>query len=278
MTETTTAPAERIPRRTWIGLVALLVYVAVAGGLGNLLDEWFQPSDAAAELILTHVPVLVLIAAGLVFVAKAGWSSAVWRTPAAAFELRPRRRWLLVIPVLMLVQSASVLVTAPWGAWTLPSLLIAVLVFGAVGFGEELYFRGILRAAVSAHHGETVTLLVTSLGFGLAHALGSLAKGLPIGFIAFQVLVTAVSGAALYGVVLGTGRLWVAIALHALTDLSLTIGSGSLAETPSAGVDPGPVAIAAQGLQWVLAGFVLVSCIRRDLRVRRAAPDPGEPG
>lgn len=276
MTGSTRQTVERVPRRLWVGLIAIVVYVALAGGLANLLDEWLQPADAAAEYALTHLPVLVpLIIAGVVFVRWAGWQPAVWRTPAA-FETRPRRLWLLVIPALMLVNSVSLLVVAPYAGWTVPTIALVALVTGLVGLGEELYFRGILRASIIAHHGETVALLITVLAFGLAHSVASLSKGLPLGFVAFQIAVTGLGGVAYYAAFRATGRLWVPIALHALEDFSLQVSGGGLGAASNSDTNVTPLNTTIQAVLWGLALFVLISCIRQDVAARRSRRAEGE--
>lgn len=268
MSDLTTA-ATRVPRRFWIGLLAAVVYVALAGGVANLLTEGFPQDDPAADFALGHFPVLIpLVIGGVLFVRWAGWSSDVWRTPAS-FETTPRRWWMLAIPVLVFAQAVIVLAIMPADRWQLGVVLLVAAGTALVGFGEELFFRGILRSSIRAHHGETVTLLVTSLFFGLAHSLGSLLGGVPIGYIAVQVGAAALDGAVYYGVLLATGRLWVPIVLHALTDFSLRVGGG-LNTGPSADVDLGPANIAIEWAIWVLAVVVLISCIRRDLSARRA--------
>jgi membrane protease YdiL (CAAX protease family) len=263
----------RVPQRFWIGLVAAVFYVALAGGVGELLKGWAPEGDDVAELALSHFTVLIpLIIVGVVFVRRAGWSRDVWRTPSS-FETRPRRRWMLVFPILLLVQVVVILAGTPWSRWTIGLLLLVLLVNILVGVGEELYFRGILRASLRAHHGETLTLLVTSLLFGLAHALGSVIAGMPIGFIGFQVGVTAVTGAVLYGVFRATGRLWVAMALHALNDFALRVSSGDLGSRSADDLDPSPANIAVQSILWVFAVVLLISCIREDRRARREKTD-----
>ena len=264
----------RVSTRSWVGLVAVIVYVACAGGLGELLTQWFPPDSDVAELVLSHIPVLIpLIVGGVLFVRWSGWSRIVWRAPAA-FETAPRRWWMLAFPVLLLVQSVVVLAGAPWSSWNLAVLSLVLFVNVLVGVGEELYFRGILRASIRAHHGEALTLIGTSLLFGAAHALGSVLAGVPLGFLAFQVAVTAASGAVLYGVVRATGRLWVAMALHGLSDFALRASSGDLSARSADDLNPAPANVVIQAVLWALALVLLISCIREDVKARREARRP----
>lgn len=149
--------------------------------------------------------------------------------------------------------------------------MVAVVLVGTllVGVGEELYFRGILRASIEGRHGQAVTLLVTSVAFGLAHSVGSLIGGVPVSFIAFQVAVTAAAGAVLYGVLRATGRLWVAMLLHGLNDAGLYLNSGQTDNPSAAGLSADSGNIALQAALWVLAAVLLISCLRQDHRRRQ---------
>lgn len=178
---------------------------------------------------------------------------------------------MLAFPVLMIVQIIILLSITPWGERNFALVLFVLLVNILVGFGEELYFRGIARASLRAHHGETLTLVVTSLLFGAGHALGSLIAGLPIAFIAIQVGGTALMGAAFYGVFWATGRLWIAIAFHALNDFALRISSGDLTAASAHDLEPPATTGFIQFALWILTVVLLISCIRQDLRARREA-------
>ncbi|MFC4138625.1 MULTISPECIES: CPBP family intramembrane glutamic endopeptidase [unclassified Microbacterium] len=261
----------RVTPRIWIGLVAVAVYVAVGAGIANLLLAAIAVEDPMGRFLLAHLPVLIPLAiAGIVFVWWAGWNARVWQT-AAPWETRPRRWWLLVFPVLLLIQSGVTLGTSDWGRWTVGGVVLVALVCLLVGFGEELYFRGILRASIREHHGETLALVITAAAFGIAHTLSSALQGMPVGGVLFQVAVTSAAGAVYYGAFLATGRLWVPIVLHALDDFSLHISGADLTMHPIADATPSPLAIATQGLLWALTVVLLISCIRRDRAARHLA-------
>lgn len=270
-----TSPSTRVRKRFWIGLVAVVIYVALAGGLANVLESWLQPGDAVASFALTHFPVLIpLIIAGLIFVRWSGWGDDVWRTPAS-FETRPRRWWMLAFPLLLVAQSVTMLVTTPWSDRTVVLIVVVALGTLLVGFGEELYFRGILRTSLRAHHGETLTLIVTSLLFGAAHSLASVYLGLEPGFIAFQVAATGLNGLLFYGVFRATGSLWLTALLHGLNDFALYVANGDVSDHTASNVAPPPITAAFQIALWVLAVVLLISSIRQDVRERREGrPQP----
>lgn len=272
--EATASTAPRVPRVWWVGVAALVVYILLAAVLGNVVGD-LAGGDESAEFALSHfVPLPIGILLGLLFLKWARWGPRVWvETPTPA--LVPRRRWLIAIPVLMVALSLSQITSVPWADQTVTSVLVVVLATVMVGVGEELYCRGILLESIRARHGELTTLLATSFLFGFAHVVGSLWDGSSLGTIAFQVTFLAMNGSLLYWVRRVTGRLWVAMAVHALTDCMLYLES-----TPTRAAD----ALAEHGdlegqvlpavLQFLLIGLAVagvVSAAREDLRTRRAA-------
>jgi len=258
----------RIGFSVWIGLAAVAVYIALAAGVANLFTDAIPTSSDAAEFALGHFTVLpVLIVAGVMFIRWAGWSRQVWRTSGAG-ETQPRRWWMLAIPVLLLVHIATIFAQVPWGDRSGTLIVVVLAGTAMVGFGEELYFRGILRATIRAHHGEFVTLLVTSLLFGLAHSLSSLLAGLLPTFVAFQVAATALDGAVLYGVFRATGRLWAAILLHGLNDAALYLVSADTTNPAATAFNPGSWFAITPTLLWALTAALVISCLREDLHAR----------
>ncbi|MFF2052932.1 CPBP family intramembrane glutamic endopeptidase [Leifsonia sp. NPDC058194] len=269
MTTPDVSAGPRVPQVFWIGLVACVVYVALAAGVANLLGDLFGGGSEAGDFALTHYTVLpVLIVGGLLFLRWSGWWAQTWSVPSAG-RTQPRRWWMLSIPVLLLAQSVIVLAIAPWGAHSVGTIVVVLVGTAMVGFGEELFFRGILRVSVRAHHGELVTLLVTSALFGAAHVLGSVIAGLQPAFILLQVTTLAMDGALYYGVVRATGRLWIAMALHALTDFSLYVSGSDVSHSGSTDANISPANVVIQFVLGALSLVLVISCIRQDLLERR---------
>ncbi|WP_311245721.1 CPBP family intramembrane glutamic endopeptidase [Microbacterium sp. WCS2018Hpa-23] len=151
-----------------------------------------------------------------------------------------------------------------------------------VGLGEELVIRGILFVSLRERHGELVTLLATSLLFGAAHTVGSVWAGLPPAAITFQVAFLSMTGSLYYWVRRVTGRLWVGMAIHALTDFTLYLASGeaSAAEAMSSRDDLGPltpVLVTIQTLLVALAIAGVISAAREDHRARKTRRVAAEP-
>lgn len=265
--------ADRVPRRFWVGLAALIAYVLLAAVLGISVGSLASPGDVTAEFALSHfVPLPIAIGLLLLFVRWSGWWNDVWRG-RSTLQDQPRRRWLIAIPVLMVALPLVQLPSIPWVERGLGTVLIVLVGTIMVGLGEELVCRGVLFAAVRAHHGELVTLLTTSLLFAAAHIVGSVWVGVEPAAIAFQISVLAMNGSLYYWVRRVTGRLWVAVAIHALTDFTLYLSSGesNAADALSAADDtPNPVLVTLQVVLVGLAVAGLVSAAREDHRAHRA--------
>ncbi|MBT1632383.1 CPBP family intramembrane glutamic endopeptidase [Curtobacterium flaccumfaciens] len=197
-----TAPVDgrrEVPRLFWIALVACVVYVLMAAGVGNLLSAVVDGENhpIADWLAGTWIPVGIMIVAGVFFARRSGWWSDIWREPAVAVG-RPRRWWWLAAPVLSLVSTVILYSLVPWSEASVGIIVVVLIGALGVGVGEELFFRGILVTALRAHHSEFVVLIVSSVMFGLAHVVGFVIAGLPLGLVLFQVAFLSMDGALFY--------------------------------------------------------------------------------
>lgn len=263
------------PRSVWLALAVVVLYVLLAAGLGDLLSGLVSEDQELAQFALGHfIPLAIAIVGLLLFLRWVGWGADVWRerpTPT----LTPRRWWLVSIPVLVVLLPISQLGDIPWASRSIGFILVVAVGTLMVGFGEELVIRGVLLTAVRARHGELVALLATSAVFALAHIPGSIIAGVPIAAIAFQVSFLAAAGASYYWVRRVTGRLWVAMLAHALTDWVLYLESG--AGTPASSMpqdhsgSPEPFLATVQVLLLIVTTISIVSVFREDRRRRAAA-------
>ncbi|MEJ3405213.1 type II CAAX endopeptidase family protein [Rathayibacter sp. YIM 133350] len=268
-------------RSVLLALAALVFYVLLAAGLGDLLSGLVSDDQELAQFALGHfIPLGIGIVGLLLFLRWVRWGQDVWRerpTPT----LTPRRWWLVSIPVLVVLLPISQLGDVPWASRPIGFILVIAAGTLMVGFGEELVIRGILLTAVRARHGELVALLATSAVFALAHIPGSIIAGVPIAAIVFQISFLAAAGASYYWVRRVTGRLWAAMLAHALTDWVLYLASG--AGTPAASMpqdhsgSPEPFPVTVQVLLLIATTISIISVIREDRRNKRATA-PQAPG
>ncbi|OLF07774.1 hypothetical protein BLA60_25965 [Actinophytocola xinjiangensis] len=199
-------------------VAVVVVYLVVVQGVGLLLTRGRDIEYASASGVDSlwrgiTVPVL----ASLVWVALVVTVLRWWR-PCLADD-RPVRSWVVVVPVVQLV--AVVAVTnygglAERGLGLTALLLVSTL---AVGFTEELMFRG-LGVTVFRANGFTEgwVALWTTVIFGLAHATNLVSEGRSA---LVQVVAAALSGYFFYLVRRRTGGLLVPALVHGLWDFSL---------------------------------------------------------
>jgi membrane protease YdiL (CAAX protease family) len=245
----------------------------MAAVLGSLIGDRAPSEDA--EFVLSHViPLPIAIALGLLFVHRwSGWDARRVFRETPTVRLTPRRWWLESIPVLMVAISLAQVPEISWADQAAGMVLLVVSATIMVGVGEELFFRGILLESIRARHGELVTLLGTAASFGLGHIVGSLWAGVPPLIILFQVSALMMDGSLFYWVRRVTGRLWVAMAVHALTDCVLYLSSGATS-TSDALMQP-----SSDDPNWLLAALEIalitaavagvISAAREDHRTRQ---------
>lgn len=262
------------PRSIWLALGAVVVYVILAAGLGDLLSGLVGDDQELAQFALGHfLPLAIAIAGLLVFLRWSRWGKDVWREPPTP-TLTPHRWWLISIPVLVVLLAISQLGDVPWAARSVGFVLVIAAGTLMVGFGEELLIRGVLLTTVRARYGELVTLLLTSFVFALAHIPGSIFAGVPVAAIAFQVTFLAATGAAYYWVRRVTGRLWVVMLVHAFTDWVLYLASAAATPAVSLPQDhsadsPNPIQATLQVLLLIATTVSIISAIREDRRRNR---------
>lgn len=215
-----------VPPRPTAGLAAYLAYIAtilVVHQIGGV--DYDEIADSSHNILLGMVvPVAAASAVVAVIATRLGWWAEIMREP------RVGGRWLLAVPVVLLVGTAVALFAAPFGDWPTESVLLLLLGVALVGFGEELTTRGVLLVGMRGRFGEIWVWLITSGLFGLMHSL-NLINGQAVGTTMQQVGFTFVIGSVLYTCRRATGLLIVPMALHALWDLTLLLGEGPGAET-----------------------------------------------
>ena len=190
----------RIQPKAWIGIAAAAVYVVFAAGLGNLLNIWFPTGSELGDFAVSHfIPLPILIVGGLLFIKWAGWNNLVWKS-TPAHQQPNRRRWLYAFPILLFFQAIAPFFGAPWSEVSVLLFSVSLLATFLVGVGEELYFRGVIRASYQAYHGAFVTLIATSLLFGLGYVVGEVFEGLPLALIIFQASALSLNGIIYFGV------------------------------------------------------------------------------
>ena len=252
---------------TLVAYVAGYMLIMTAGWLVNGYDYgtvgglFWQTPFLAAALIYTYALIRV-------------YRVQVWR---AARLRAPASLWAVVL-ILLLVGTGAVYALANGfhGRWaTIPAVFVATMM---VGLAEEGMFRGVLLTGLARRMSTRTALTLSSVTFGLLHAVNVFARE-PVGAVIVQVVFTMFVGYVLGNVYIRTGGSIVIVALlHGLYDFVAfcTSYAGSHGGHTLAFV--GWLNLAA----WVGLAIVLLVRNRRgvpDLTAAWAAgPEPQSPG
>jgi len=227
MSVTTYSPEDQqlhqgIKRLSVVAFVAIvIVYIAILQGITIFLTRDLDVEYAApttVEQLWRSISVSVGVA--LVFVIAVisilGW----WRP--VLIDRRPVQRWVIIVPifmVLIILAGTNYAGLADKGAgFTLLFLLSSL----AVGFGEELMFRGVGVTVFRVNgFSEGRVALWSTVIFGLAHASNVFAEGSKV---ALQVVVTILAGYFFYLIRRRSGILLAAL-VHGLWDFGLISGA-----------------------------------------------------
>lgn len=207
--------------------IVVIIYLAIIqlGGvlvtsLGDV-DKETAMQTARGVLLVMCVP----IGAALLFtygvVAALGWWRPVLR------DDRPVRRWVILVPIVLVVGIALGIDYADLAQKDVTFILLLLLATQLVGWGEEGMFRGI-GVTTLRRHGlrEGHVALWSSLIFGAVH----LSNALSTGFKSVpQAIMVSLAGYFFYLIRRSTSYNAVNSVLHGLFDFSLLTGTVILA-------------------------------------------------
>jgi len=190
----------------WIGLVRTVpgkdrVSFAELGAPGT---PWFR------QFV---IPLAVVLLFQLALIRSSRWKRSVWRDPWVT-----TRRWLVVLPGLMLALAVAGLQIGAMREVDDAYLIGMTLTVALVGVTEELTFRGIMIAGgrrVFAREWQAVVF--ASATFGLFHLPNAL-LGAALGATLLQVVQTALIGSTFYALRRVTGLLVPCMILHGVYD------------------------------------------------------------
>lgn len=196
-----------------IGVLAVYIvaFIGVTGSAGVPYTEWFTTPEN-----VWRVAVLGLVAASAVLIAFLLWArwDFVWRDP----EQLPMPAMLKVVVGLHIIGIALFFVATDWGEAS--DVILPIIVAGiAVGFAEEMMFRGIIvRGLRTNMRPEFRVAWMSALAFGLFH-LTNLIVGSPPVAVALQVVNATLAGFVLYTVRRFRGALVFGMVVHGLWDI-----------------------------------------------------------
>lgn len=204
-------------------LLYQLVGLATSTLFASAIDAKDPISTPASVMFGIAVPIAVMGALLLAFSGSLRWTRSLFKAHPV---LHPR--WLWAVIAIMILPVVLRVVATDWSRYSW-LLVLSILLLGlCIGFAEELLTRGIaVRVLQNAGFGERTVLIVSATLFAVLH-LGNVVSGQSVA----TVLVTAAYafgfGGMMYLALISTGRLWWAIALHAITDPTTILATGGI--------------------------------------------------
>ena len=246
----------RLQPRWWIGVAIFLAYAGWVGAAWAYLDIDYASLGTQSNLMRAVIVPLGIAALALsVFNALAGWWPVTLREPRLH---KPVFLSVLLIPMAGFIVFN--LYGTAWAAIGLAHTLVLAIAMLLVGFCEEMVTRGVLLVALrGSWSSEARVWLCSSVLFGLLHAINAF-FGLGA-FALVQVVLAFCAGTGLYLLRRLTGRLEIAMVVHALWDFS-SLAHGLASATAESGAMVFLVAIYGVSL-------VLVYCVLRGARAPR---------
>ncbi|CAD5254224.1 MULTISPECIES: CPBP family intramembrane glutamic endopeptidase [unclassified Imperialibacter] len=180
-------------------------------------------SDFQAEYVNLLAKMSVLMLLGFSLIKK--WNLTVIAGLSAIYTWK--RQYLNVIPVYLVLLGLASVIAADLTKIELPNLLLLLLSCLAVGFAEELLFRGVLQSFflkryIHQKSGIFSGIFIPSLAFGLFHLINYLKKGALMPVLVQVVFATFIGF--FFGVLLLKTNKLVPIAItHALINFSFSL-------------------------------------------------------
>lgn len=187
----------------------IVIYI-VLFNIGENLKE------AAGFAFFTAVVLLALAAALAVYIGHGGRAAFYGIRPITGREARRVLYYLPLIP-LALVQLAARFNPALTGE----DVAVACLLMAAVGFIEEVLFRGFLFQAIRGRRGVAAAVVISGVTFGIGHIV-NLLRGFTGPEEAAQVVIAVVIGILLGLLVAVSGNILPGVLFHIVFNITGT--------------------------------------------------------
>ena len=238
----------RLEPRAWIAVVVIVVYALIMAAVWTLTGTNYETVGDTADNAFAGI--VVTVGAAALFIALATtylgwWQPALRETPTGP-------RWLLILPIVVFLTSVGTLMNKGFDG--IETKLVLTIALGTlfVGFGEEMATRGLGVVALRGSMGEVGVWFVSSLLFGLLHAM-NLLFGQSLTDTVRQMGFAFALGSVFYLIRRVTGTLVVCMLLHAFWDFSSFMASASTGES-------GPFALLAL-LQYVAIALGVIGLV-----------------
>ena len=199
----------------WHALIWIAIYI-VAVNIGDFLGEVVQFPE------LTSI-VLVVLSIVLIVYLRVGGRLAFYGIRSVQPGTLPLTFFYIPLFAITFVQYAKGFESG----LDLRTVAFAVLLVTAVGFIEELLFRGFLLQALRTRGNLTRAIIISGVTFGIGHIV-NLLRGYSLTDQALQLVGAVLIGIALAYCAVLTGSILPGVVFHALFNLSGTLTTPSV--------------------------------------------------
>jgi membrane protease YdiL (CAAX protease family) len=199
----------------WHALIWIAIYI-VAVNIGDFVGERLGfPGMTSLVLVALSVVLLVYL--------RAGRRLAFYGIRRVEPGTMPLTLFYVPLFAIAFVQYGKGFATGLDGQ----TVVFAILLVTAVGFIEELLFRGFLLQALRTRGGLTRAIIISGVTFGIGHIV-NLLRGYSLTDQALQLVGAILIGIALAYCMVLTGSILPGVVFHALFNLSGTLTAHSL--------------------------------------------------
>lgn len=194
----------------WHALIWIAIYI-IAVNIGDNLGEVVQFPE------LTSI-VLVVLSIVLIVYLRVGGRLAFYGIRSVQPDTLPLTLFYIPLFAIAFVQYAKGFASG----LDLRVVAFAILIVTAVGFIEELLFRGFLLQALRTRGNLTRAIIISGVTFGIGHIV-NLLRGWSLTDQAIQIVAAVLIGIALAYCAVLTGSILPGVVFHALFNLSGTL-------------------------------------------------------
>lgn len=236
-------------------IVILILAVFLIAGTAVFMLEPSNP-----DLSLYFIANLSLSVIFLILLAVRRW----WKSVGLQAPSQRQPLWLYALPVLPVLSNLVFGIQAR----SFTNILLYALLALAIGFVEEVAFRGLILRAL-APRGVWRAAIISAVLFGLSHAMNALAGSVTLDVL-LQIAYTCAIGFCFAAIALRAGTIWPLILIHALIDFASFLANDGFNHAATGAFDI--VTAAVYTLAFTAFGVYLLRSAHQPVKTMQARP------
>ncbi len=209
-------------RHPYVSAILVAIICTFITAFGSALPQVFELEEDPQILVITGF-LLISIIVGVIIMKKSRFTVSDFGFRRSEEGSTKKVGWYLPLVV---IEILPIVVYGFNPEVMLQQYIILLLFAVAVGFNEEIYFRGLARKFME-EKGRKKTILWTSIVFGTLHTVNVLNNKTNF-YVILQVFFAFLVGFVLAEIVFITKSLWIVILWHAAHDYISSITGDSL--------------------------------------------------